>query len=151
MFHDQAKSKTVAVEITLTDGQTISGQMLAGMAGVIETVLNDDGQFIQVVEKTGAQAFLSKAQIASLKPAAELGATPRIQAKTAQQDWWEILEVSPIANAEQVRAAYHEKAKQYHPDRYANGCATEIAEYANRMFRRISDAHDIYQNRSRAA
>ena len=43
-------------------------------------------------------------------------------------DPYKVLGISPNATDEQVKAAYRELAKKYHPDNYANNPLSDLAE-----------------------
>ena len=43
-------------------------------------------------------------------------------------DPYKVLGISPNATDEQVKIAYRELAKKYHPDNYANNPLSELAE-----------------------
>jgi Ca-activated chloride channel family protein len=51
------------------------------------------------------------------------------------ETWYEILEISNDANAEEIRFAYFEKARQYHPD-------TNPGEMAREWFFQIQEAYE---------
>lgn len=50
-------------------------------------------------------------------------------------DYYEVLQISPNADAETIRRIYRAHAQRFHPDNRETGDAE--------MFRRISDAHDV--------
>lgn len=54
-------------------------------------------------------------------------------------DPYRVLGVSPDATDEQVKAAYHELAKKYHPDNYANN---PLADLAAEKMKEINEAYD---------
>lgn len=46
----------------------------------------------------------------------------------AYKDPYSVLGLNPGATLEQIKAAYHELAKKYHPDQYSDANARELAE-----------------------
>jgi curved DNA-binding protein CbpA len=64
--------------------------------------------------------------------------------------WWSVLGVSPQANADEIRCAYHRKIKQCHPDRVA-GLAPEFIELAERHTRALNAAYDEATRAHRAS
>ena len=62
------------------------------------------------------------------------------------KDPYEVLGVSPTATDEEVKRAYRELVKKYHPDRYVNN---PLAELAQEKFREVQTAYDdIMKERS---
>jgi DnaJ-domain-containing protein 1 len=62
-------------------------------------------------------------------------------AKTCEdQQWWEVLEVSPDATTRDIRGSYLRKMRQYHPDRVA-GLAPEFVEMAERRTKALNAAY----------
>ncbi len=59
---------------------------------------------------------------------------------------YEILELQSGATSEEVRAAYHRLAKQWHPDRFPSGPEKEEAEA---RFRRLSEAFNMLKDVAR--
>ncbi len=55
------------------------------------------------------------------------------------QDPYDILGVSPYATDDEVKRAYRELAKKYHPDRHVDN---PLAELAQDKFRQIQEAYD---------
>ncbi len=61
-------------------------------------------------------------------------------------DPYKVLGVSPNATDEEVRAAYRELAKKYHPDNYANN---PLSDLANEKMSEINEAYDTIMNMRR--
>jgi len=60
---------------------------------------------------------------------------------------YEILSVSPDATQDQIQAAYHEQAKQLHPDRFQTGEFTpRIRIAAEQVFAKINEAYHTLKN-----
>lgn len=55
------------------------------------------------------------------------------------RDPYKVLGVSPEATDDEIKKAYRELAKKYHPDNYAN---TEFADIANEKMQDINEAYD---------
>ena len=55
------------------------------------------------------------------------------------KDPYQVLGVSPQSTDEEIKKAYRELAKKYHPDNYAN---TEFSDIANEKMKSINEAYD---------
>lgn len=63
-------------------------------------------------------------------------------------DPYKVLGVSPSATDEEVKKAYREQAKKYHPDKYAN---SPLADMASEKMKEINEAYDkILEERKNA-
>ena len=60
------------------------------------------------------------------------------------RDPYEVLGVSPNASEEEIKAAYRELVKKYHPDNYAN--APDVAELAAEKMAQVNEAYDAIMN-----
>ncbi|HLO68606.1 MAG TPA: DnaJ domain-containing protein, partial [Holophaga sp.] len=58
---------------------------------------------------------------------------------------YEVLEISPGSRPEEIKAAYHRLAKQWHPDRF-NGAAKAEAEG---RFRQLAEAFNMLKDTAR--
>ena len=63
------------------------------------------------------------------------------------QDPYKVLGVSPNASEEEVKAAYRDLAKKYHPDNYAD---SPLADLANEKMQEINEAYDMITRRFRS-
>lgn len=64
-----------------------------------------------------------------------------------QNDPYQILGVSPQADDDEIKRAYHELARKYHPDRYSN---SDFAELAKEKMQAINAAYEEIQRRRAA-
>ena len=55
------------------------------------------------------------------------------------RDPYKVLGVAPDATDDEIKKAYRELAKKYHPDNYAN---TEFSDIANEKMKEINEAYD---------
>jgi len=69
-----------------------------------------------------------------------------------QQDYFTLLGVNESDSREQIRKAYYNLVKQYHPDRFfEQELLTDLKGNVNALFQRISDAHETLIDATRRA
>lgn len=92
-------------------------------------------------------SFFSEA-FGSKKAAGETNANDFAQGKSRRNDedtkertWFEVLDVTPSATVEEIKAAYRERARQYHPDR-VEGLGPELRQIAERRMKELNVAYD---------
>jgi hypothetical protein len=85
--------------------------------------------------------------------AAEMDADPLVQRmeemllRLDSASLYEILSVSTDASPEEIQAAYHQQARQLHPDRFqTKGFSAEIRGKAEQVFARINQAYMTLRN-----
>jgi tetratricopeptide (TPR) repeat protein len=68
------------------------------------------------------------------------------QVKSGRSDYYEILGVKHTANHNEIKNAYFNYAKKYHPDRMSSAPDPEIKEKANFVFAEINKAYETLSN-----
>jgi tetratricopeptide (TPR) repeat protein len=68
------------------------------------------------------------------------------QIKSGRSDYYQILGVQHTANYNEIKNAYFNYAKKYHPDRIASAPDPEINEKANYVFAEINRAYETLSN-----
>ena len=63
-------------------------------------------------------------------------------------DPYKVLGVAPDATDEQIKLAYRDLARKYHPDNYANN---PLADLAQEKMKQINEAYDTIQKQRKAA
>ena len=63
-------------------------------------------------------------------------------------DPYKILGVAPDATDEQIKAAYRDLARKYHPDNYANN---PLADLAQEKMKQINEAYDTITKQRKAS
>lgn len=152
-MHGRPEAKKVDVSVRMLDGTTLRGELICGLTGQIETVLNRESPFLEFISRDGQHMYLAKHQIAFLEPVETLR-RPVLEAANSQsaQDVYAILGVPRGASFQEVKEAYHRKAKQYHPDRWSGAeTPTEILRYVAEMFRQINAAFTEIRSDMKAA
>ena len=149
----QDQQKKVEVIVTTTDGIELEGKLICGLSGLVDAVLNNESQFIQLVHEDGESTFLSKRQIIKLLPKkSQNQSIPKLKVSdNIGGNWAEILGVGYSANSEQVKQAYHNLAKSYHPDLFSIDMPLEVKQYASTMLSRINVAYEQYKSLKKAA
>jgi DnaJ-class molecular chaperone len=65
-------------------------------------------------------------------------------------DYYQLLKLDPRANSSQLRLAYHDARKRFHPDCYL-GHPDEIRGAVDRIARRITEGYMVLRDRQRRA
>jgi tetratricopeptide (TPR) repeat protein len=68
------------------------------------------------------------------------------QIKSGRSDYYQLLGVKHTANVNQIKNAYFNYAKKYHPDRITSVSDPEIKEKANLVFSEINKAYETLSN-----
>ena len=136
----QAQQVGVPAEVSLDDGSVLKGRFLVSASRPVYEVLNGPAPFLEFQEYGGEASLIAKTTIRAIK---------LVNAPNAQQlrtgtrgeafDPHQILGVTADATEDEVRKAYHELAKVYHPDRYATAILpAEVRDYLAVTVRRIN-------------
>jgi hypothetical protein len=138
-----AEQPAVAIEVTFDDARVMKGKMLVPVQKGIVDVLNNPHPFVEFEPYGGERQFVLKTSLKSVKP---IG-TARIaslQTRLRDADTFDphaILGVSGTATWDEIKSAYHARAKIYHPDRYsAAELPPEVRDYLASMSRRVNAA-----------
>ncbi|KAB2851199.1 MAG: J domain-containing protein [Hyphomicrobiaceae bacterium] len=135
---------SLAVEMALDDGRTLTGQIIAPAARGLSDVLNANGGFVEFEAAAGDRTFLAKSSIRSVKPRqpVRFDQLERKLKSTEASDPYQILGVNRADGPEAVREAYLKLAKAYHPDRLQGlDLPREMLEYGCAMAKRVNAAY----------
>ena len=141
---DNADHVAIPVEVQFADGSMAKGKIMAGIGRSLADVLNGTGGFVEFEPYGGQAGFLAKTRLAEVRP---LGVPKgvNLRAKLAASeplDPYAVLGLVSGASYEQVRKAYVNLAKLYHPDRYASAeLPPEVLEYLFTQARRVNAAY----------
>lgn len=133
--------KTVEVSIRMLDQAVIRGSLGLGQSANIEAIILKETPFLEFISKDGQRKFIAKHQIAYIEPVEPLK-KPVLQ-KTDNRfiDAFTMLGLPKNCTLAEAKAAYHGKAKLYHPDSYSGQVLPEEVErYVTEMFRQINTA-----------
>ncbi len=142
-LHEPEKT-AATVEVTLGDGDTVTGRMFFPSTRSLGDELNNPSGFVDFEAYDGDRFFLSKGSMQVVRPRAipKADQLARAQLKSELFNPWTVLGVIDGASKDEVREAYHRLVKQYHPDRFANAdLPSEVKDYLNAMARRVNAAY----------
>jgi hypothetical protein len=142
-LHEPEKTSTT-VEVTLDDGDTVTGRVFYASTRSLGDELNNAGTFLDFEAYDGDRFFLAKDAVQIIRPRAipKADQLTRAQNKSELFNPWTVLGVTDKASKDDVREAYHRLVKQYHPDRFANlELPAEVRDYLNAMARRVNAAY----------
>jgi DnaJ domain len=132
----------IAVEVTLDDARTVKGKMLVPVQKGLVDVLNNANPFVEFEPYGGERQYLLKTSLKAVKPIGV--ARVSLQSRLSAADTFDphaILGVPGSATWDEIKSAYHARAKVYHPDRYSNAeLPTEVRDYLASMSRRVNAA-----------
>jgi tetratricopeptide (TPR) repeat protein len=123
--------------------RTLWGLMAAGL---VEPEGERDRHPVDETTRTAEpQSRGGAAQEQSLRPEVE-----RLYLQYQGQNHWQVLGLARGASPEQMKAAFNELARRYHPDRFQRIVDTEFHEKLSFVFHRISEAYTTLSQRSEA-
>jgi hypothetical protein len=134
----------IPAKVVLDDGVTLKGRFVVAVGRGFAEVLNGPGAFLEFEPYGGERQFIAKASIRSLQLIG-VPAGQSLNARLKDADGFDphaILGVRLDATPDEIRNAYHARAKTYHPDRYANAeLPGEVSDYLASMARRVNAAY----------
>jgi hypothetical protein len=143
----------LCVEITLESGQTLKGRFPAPPGRSLTEFLNSGVAFVEFEAVGGQRTFLAKSSLREVTPT-NVAAIPALPAGVNDLNGFDpcaVLGVAADASKADVRRAYLQLVKTYHPDRFAAvELPGEVREYLAAMSRRINAAHDTLEAVHRA-
>jgi DnaJ-domain-containing protein 1 len=144
----------VPVELELLDGSEAKGKLMVPAGQAPLDAINTTGCFAEFVPYTGEPRLLAKSTIASIR----LVGVPQPRSLAPRGgpagdfDPHAVLGVTHDASWEEVRAAYVQLSKTYHPDRYSSAALpAEVGDYLETMARRINAAYAALETTERSA
>lgn len=134
----KVQKTAVLAEILFVDGSIISGNLFLPNQARITDVLNDERKFLPFQTLEGNFVSLAKSVI---KRASQYNPNPS-PAPYEGNDPWRILGVHEGISADELKEAYHQLARTYHPDRIkALGLGSKYEELATKDMARINSAY----------
>ncbi len=143
---------SVPVEIDLQLGGEIKGRLRVPSGIAPLDALNSDGGFIEFEPYGGETRFIAKSTISSLRLVG-VPRAPHLAARASSGDDFDphfILGVSTESTWNEIRQAYVQLTKTYHPDRFAGTLLpNEVGTYLETMARRINAAYAALESTQR--
>ena len=137
----------IPVEITRDDGSLEKVKLLLSQSGKVIDALNGSIQFLEIETYEGRRMLIAKTTLRDVRVVPIPGAQNlQTRLREGEFDPYRVLGVEAGAGPDAVKAAYHARAKAYHPDRYANAeLPQEVRDYLAIMARRINAAYDALE------
>lgn len=143
MFNSENATQNIPVTVTLDTGSVQQGNLIIGLTSDLPRSLNGDNDFFQFENMAGEKSFFAKSSIAQVTPT-DIPKVKKLDSGTdSDEDFnpYRILKIAPGSDADTIQAAYYQRAKMYHPDRFSNTqLPNEMARYAENMARLINAA-----------
>lgn len=143
---DTFNATAIAVEVRLTGGQTLVGRAALERGQSVHHLLRGGDDFLYVESADGDGDFVPRSVIAGLKVIRPVVPQPLRQPAPAAApvDAARILGVGEDAAWDDVKAAYHEQLKSYHPDKFAHvALPKEVARYMDGKAKQITQAFQL--------
>ena len=133
------RTKTkVRVDLQLEDRSTLDGFVFCSQGERVSDILNDAREFLPFETHTKDIMMLRKGVISSIV------AHENSDKKRISTDPFEILGVSPGSTPNEIKQAYHQKVRLYHPDKLTSlDLPEDITSYASDTLARINSAYDL--------
>jgi DnaJ-domain-containing protein 1 len=139
----QQDKNRIAVQLSLTSGETVTAQIVGHVTGKLIDSLNRPEPFIEIEMIDGSSRVIARQTILA---ANAITAPKADELQRAQRGWTfdpcAVLGVSAHASADEIRHAYMRQVKAYHPDRFVSlNLPREVENYAASMLQRINAAY----------
>lgn len=158
MFNNESDRHPVPVQMVLSDGRQVEGNLQLPMTVNLQRVLGSDGAVVEFETQDGVQSLIAKSAIVEIIPVGEAKVTAPAGQATAELSAGEMRDHAPdpyaelgitaAASAEQVQTAYQTKRKEFHPDRYARvGLPDEVLAFIGAKSQQIDAAYKTIASR----
>lgn len=125
------------VEIETDGGQRMNGSLFVSQSQRLPDLLNDPRPFMSFETIDGMFKIIRKTTVRVVTP------LHQVALPATSSDPYEILGVAPSIPDEDLKAAYHRKVQQTHPDRLVSmGLPMEIVQLATEKVARINEAYE---------
>ena len=136
----------VAAAVELSDGRRITGRFMIPLSKNLYDILNGPDAFVEFEPYEGERELLAKSALRSVRMIKVPG-VGKLDAHARDLDGfnpYQILGLEKGATKADVRRAFLQHSKRYHPDRYANAeLPEEVRGYLQAMARRVNTAYEL--------
>lgn len=134
------QKEKLSVEMEIDGGARLMGHMFVAQNQRIPDLLNDDRDFLPFETTEGLITIIRKSTIRRVTP------MNQITLPDITTDPYEIFGLAPSASDEELKAVWHRKVQECHPDKLiAMGMPADFVQLANEKLARINDAYDRIQ------
>lgn len=114
------------------------------MASDLNRTLNNDVKFLELQDFSGAVSLIAKSSVIELAAQDLKRAELRMPDAGEDFDPFEVLGLTREASLGEVRRAYLELTKKYHPDQYSQVVLPEdVAQYMSAVFSQANTAYNL--------
>lgn len=135
---------TVPAELTLDDGQILKGRFVISANRNIYEVLNGPTHFLDFETYEGERSLISRNTIKTVRIVSVANAN-HLKGRVRENETFDPYAILGVAQGtawDEIRAAYVNLSKVYHPDRFANvALPVEVRDYLSAMARRVNAAY----------
>jgi hypothetical protein len=150
---NKPEAASVPVEIELQSGEQAKGKLKVPAGHTPIDALNGNGGFVEFEPYGGEPRFIAKSTIVSLRLVG-VPRTPGLYARGGTGndfDPHQVLDISTESTFDEIRQAYVQLTKVYHPDRFVGvAMPKEVNSYLEAMARRINLAFAALDGSHRA-
>lgn len=144
MFQNEDAKKRILVSILRSDGERLTGYLMLPMASDLNRTLNNDVKFLQLQDFSGDVRLVAKSSVIELAAQDLKRAELRTPQGSDNFDPFEVLGLTREASLGEVRRAYLELTKKYHPDQYSQvTLPDDVAQYMNAVFSQANTAYNL--------
>jgi DnaJ-domain-containing protein 1 len=145
MMNHSPKESRVPVALIMVDGEILRGNMRMPISGRLVDAMNSSDLYLILELADGSTALLAKHSVRRLNPI-DMPRNDQLLRRSTDSSVFDphaILGVPRNASAEEIKAAYHNLVRTYHPDRFASaGLPREMLDYSHAMLTRINAAYE---------
>ena len=142
-----SNQKRLVARLVLRSGESERAAITHPAHKSLRDWLNDGAPFLEIERPDGARSLLNKSEIARIDPEEEAPrAEPRGRFGDARFDSSDprvVLGVGATASREEIRAAWRELARRFHPDRLGGlDVPEELLRQAGEILARVNAAYE---------